>query len=111
LAFPTNIDGLSEDTLLSKCFDMADRLKSRCAGLLEVSGESKNPLEMKVDFLHRPVRNFLEIPEIWQLQLALPGHAFDPNDCLAKSYLLQLKMGRSSILNPISEMTLRDPSA
>jgi hypothetical protein len=47
---------------------------------------------MKVDFLHRTVRNFLELPEIWQLRLALPGHAFDPNECLAKSYLLQLKM-------------------
>jgi hypothetical protein len=99
LALTADIKAMTKDLLVAKCSDMMDRLKSRCAGLLEVSGTlSMNPLDMRVDFLHRTVRNFLEIPEIWQLQLALPGHTFDPNECLAKSYLLQLKM--SPVLHP-----------
>lgn len=82
---------LTDEDLLLKCNDTTDRLKSRCAGLLEVSGKPSDPLDLKVNFLHRTVQDFLEKPDIWDLVMSRAGKTFDPDERLLKSYILQLK--------------------
>ena len=90
--FKAEVKPLSDNDLAFKCSEMADRLKSRCAGLLEVSGDLSDPLDLKVNYLHRTVQDFLQTPEIWDMILNDSGEAFEPNECLVKSYILQLKL-------------------
>lgn len=91
LALMADIRPLTDEELLLRCNDTMDRLKSRCAGLLEVSGNTSDPLELRVNFLHRTVQDFLKKPEIWDLVLSRAGSSFDPDEHLFKSYILQLK--------------------
>ncbi|KAF8862899.1 hypothetical protein BDZ45DRAFT_767708 [Acephala macrosclerotiorum] len=91
LALTAKVRPLMDEELLLRCNETTDRLKSRCAGLLEVSGKTSDPLDLKVNYLHRTVQDFLKKPDIWDLVMARAGTAFDPDECLIKSYILQLK--------------------
>ena len=92
LALNAQVKPLTEEGLCFKATEMTDRLKSRCAGLLEVSGPSSDPLYQKVNYLHRTVQDFLQLPEIWELLLADTSDTFNPDECLVRSYILQLKL-------------------
>jgi len=93
----------------SACQKMEDRMKSRCAGLIEVSGtifitrlhaQISERANMKVQYLHRTVKDYLEKPEIYALIASrLEKIQFDVNVVLLQSCLLQLKTvpGRLSV--------------
>jgi hypothetical protein len=91
LPLTAEVRPLTDEDLLLRCNDTTDRLKSRCAGLLEVSGETSDPFDLKVNFLHRTVQDFLKKPDIWDLVMSRAGTTFDPDERLLKSYILQLK--------------------
>jgi hypothetical protein len=112
LAFTSGIKHLTELELSIRCNTMEDRLKVRCAGLLEVQGASKGDpvvqgatdgdleasrLQManvhgRVQYLHRTVRDYLEQPTVWPIITAMTDNSdFDPNIWLLKCCLLQLK--------------------
>lgn len=82
---------LSQRVLADLCSEMEDRLKSRCAGLLEVSGDRSNVTELEVKFLHRTVHDFLKLPEIEGMLVARSGAAFDPYERILKACLLWLQ--------------------
>jgi hypothetical protein len=90
----------NEGEITSTCQKMEDRMKARCAGLIEISGtvtetlyEPTSKANGKVQYLHRTVREYLEKPEIHSL---ITSHIkklhFDPNISLLQSSLLQLKI-------------------
>ena len=74
------------------------RLKSRCAGLLEVQGidahETPNSSEATaisdgtVQYLHRTVRDYLKSADIWPLENKLN---YDPHQILLRCHVLKLK--------------------
>jgi hypothetical protein len=88
------------EEISSVCQKMEDRMKARCAGLIEVSGtvaetlyESTSKANGKVQYLHRTVKAFLEKPEISHLIASHIGKLqFDANISLLQSSLLQLKI-------------------
>lgn len=64
-----------------------DRLKTRCAGLLEL-GTHQN-----VSYMHRTVRDFLEHPDIWEKLLRhTSGSGFHPAICLLQSVIMNVKI-------------------
>jgi hypothetical protein len=80
------------------------RLRSRCAALLEIQFGDHNPAEvtpgMKVSYLHRTVRDYLESPNAKALlsaqarDNAKAGQDFiSPSVSFLKSYILMLKAG------------------
>ena len=91
LALQAPVSQLSERALAFICSEMRGRLKSRCAGLLEVSGDESNVTELEVKFLHRTVYDFLKLPEIESMLAVRSGATFDPYECLLKACVLWLK--------------------
>lgn len=84
-----------EDTI-SRAKEMADRLKSRCGGLLEVCG----PGNMSVQYLHRTVRDFLDLQETQQLLISRTTSTFNPEERLLTAYLLRFKHAAESQPSP-----------
>lgn len=90
----------NEGEISSVCQKMEDRMKARCAGLIEISGtvteelyESTSRANGKVKYLHRTVRDYLEKPEIYSLITShIKRLQFDANINLLQSSLLQLKI-------------------
>lgn len=93
---------------------MKHRLNSRCKGLLEAtrriprsstshkaeqSPQSGTLLlsELKVEYLHRTVKDFLANERIWNQLLAVTD-SFDPNFSLCRSFLLQIKTSHPETL-------------
>lgn len=80
------------------CRNMGRRLRSRCAGLLEVIDKPQDPEDFTPDdrstvqYIHQSVRDFLSRAEIiaWLSNRAC-GTRIDPNVCLLGSCLRQLK--------------------
>lgn len=68
--------------------DMRRRLNSRCKGLLEAPFVEEEP---RVQYLHRTVKDFVEMPHVWAKISNATNDSFDPVKCLANSYLWQLK--------------------
>jgi hypothetical protein len=102
LAYTSDIKPLTELQLVVRCNTTEDRLKVRCAGLLEVQGildpdtpDSRLKLakvDWKVRYLHRTVRDYLEQPNVWPTISDLTRDSnFDPNISLLKSFLLKIK--------------------
>ena len=90
----------NEGEITFACQKMEDRMRTRCAGLIEISGtvtevlyEPTSKANGKVQYLHRTVRDYLEKPEILDL---ITSHVkklqFDANISLLQSSLLQLKI-------------------
>jgi hypothetical protein len=90
----------NEGEILSVCQKMDDRLKTRCAGLIEVSGtvtealyEPGSKANDKVMYLHRTVKAFLDQPKVHTLIASrIKKLQFDANIGLLQSSLLQLKI-------------------
>jgi hypothetical protein len=79
LALTADINGMPKDTLLSKCSDIADRLKSRCAGLLEVSGTpSKKPARDESRFLTPDSAQLPGAPRDMAASTSPPGSRLRP---------------------------------
>lgn len=113
LAFAFTDDSYSEQALTlpirpwkkpeisSACQKMEDRMKVRCAGLIEVSGTVSTTsllscicpkADGKVQYLHRTVMDFLEQPQNYRsIALHIEKARFDPNVALLQLWLLQLK--------------------
>jgi len=68
--------------------DIRRRLNSRCKGLLEAPFVEEEP---RVQYLHRTVKDFVEMPHVWAKISNATDDSFDPVKCLANSYLWQLK--------------------
>lgn len=90
---------LGREEILSRCRRTADRITSRCGGLLEVhdGGRPRHHItpNMKISYLHRTVKDCLEK---WENQKILKDwtggsgtNAYNPNVAILKSYILQLK--------------------
>jgi len=60
------------------------QLKSQCVGLLEIKDD-------KVEFLHKSAKDFLQTPSVWRRLAKGVNRNFDPNLCLARAFLMQLK--------------------
>ena len=92
----------SADEILAACSEMEDRLKVRCAGLLEVQrleefGRSEviKPLSWrsKVQYIHRTARDYMEKPEVWDAMVKhTRGAEFYPFKSLFLSGVLQLRL-------------------
>jgi hypothetical protein len=89
-----------EEEISSACQKMEDRMKTQCAGLIEVSGTvtdaSYDPYSKangKVQYLHPAVKKYLERPEFHKLIAShLEKLQFDANISLLQSSLLLLKI-------------------
>jgi hypothetical protein len=81
------------------CQTMEDRIKVRCAGLLEVSYYNIQPSRNsapysrgRVQYLHRTVKDFLEKRDVREMILSHTRQTnLDPYISLVRSHLLQLK--------------------
>lgn len=110
LAMDSAIRPLTDLQSTIRCDTMEDKLKTACAGLLEVQGGTDSELDVaadgsvdasvlenakadgKVQYLHRTVKDYLEQPSVWKTITArTTGTDFDPHLQLLKSCLLQLK--------------------
>jgi hypothetical protein len=92
------IGTMTEDERSFRCKEIEGRLKSRCAGLIEIQAHMAK-YEGKVQFLHLSVKDFLRKKPIenWLLEQT-KGTYFDPNVCILSSYLRQITLlpGQSS---------------
>jgi len=97
---------VTDTQILMQCKAMKRKLYSRCKGLLEIessqpttsrdSDNEENIADNKLQYLHRTVKDYLEMPETWEWILAANEEPFDPCVALSKSYLLQLKMKQTN---------------
>jgi hypothetical protein len=96
LAVKAEIKPLIERKIVSKCESMEGRIKSRCAGLLEVyeyrgdgyqiSEAIQSKADSRVQYLHWTVRDFLEEPNTWSMLLRYTdGTQFEPATFMVKS--------------------------
>lgn len=86
---------LDRKRVLESCRDADVLLKTRCGGLLEIQfngAKSITPV-MKVSYLHRTVRDFLQSPATKEVLSRRTGgvetNAYKPNIAILKSYILQ----------------------
>jgi hypothetical protein len=93
---------------------MEDRLKTSCAGLLEVRGTINSDPGVsriglakpdgKVQYLHRTVKDYLDQPDVRQTITAKTETLdFDPNALLLRSCVLQLKTSQVGTAVPIPD--------
>lgn len=114
-AIRAEIGPLNEADKEYRCDAMKRRLNSRCKGLLEVPAlqpkseknrkglvnsvlDSDEPIfapddlaNLKVEYLHRTVRDFLQKPDVWNFILSATKPSFDPRLSLARGFLMRLK--------------------
>ena len=86
-AMRADVKGLTDAEQNLRKEDMRRRLNSRCKGLLEAPFVE----EPRVQYLHRTVKDFVEMPHVWAKISNATDDSFDPVKCLANSYLWQLK--------------------
>jgi hypothetical protein len=102
LAFQSPCKPLTEVQTSIRCNTTEDRLKTSCAGLLEVQGATDGDFGVsridiakpngKVQYLHRTVKDYLEQPHVWQsITEKTEKSQFDPHLQLLKSCVLQVK--------------------
>ncbi|KAG4428595.1 hypothetical protein IFR05_015919 [Cadophora sp. M221] len=87
----------SKSKIMFEQDEMAARLKSRCAGLLEVSQEVGGNFGPNVSFLHRTVKDFLSILTTQQLLKTWAPRDFDAPNCLLKAYILSLRTAAANV--------------
>jgi hypothetical protein len=101
LVLDTKIGFITKQEILQRCKEMEIRLRTRCGGLLEVqygrqSMYTKTVLpDMTVSYLHRTVKDYLELQETRQkLADQTGGHqkdAFNASHAIFKAHILMLK--------------------
>jgi hypothetical protein len=114
------VDGLkqrrvTEEGILQCCKRMDIVLKTRCGGLLEIQyGKLKTATPrptMKVSYLHRTVRDFILTGTNWEALLKgtggrPTGDAFNPNNALLKSLILQFNNCEDSTAEELMDNAL-----
>lgn len=99
-AISSSVRPWKEDEVLTACQKMQERMRFRCAGLIEVSGRvteglygpSSSEANGKVQYLHRTIKDFLEKSEVHHLIASrIKKLQFDANISLLQSALLRLK--------------------
>ncbi|KAF8859935.1 hypothetical protein BDZ45DRAFT_741784 [Acephala macrosclerotiorum] len=108
---------LTPSQLTRMCRSMGARLKARCAGLVEIQGfegllevsserkrSSKKPdyqyveVDDKIQFLHRTVRDYLEVPGVWKKIIAqTKDETWNPSTCLLRSSVALLSVARAAL--------------
>ncbi|KAH8769422.1 hypothetical protein F5882DRAFT_508227 [Hyaloscypha sp. PMI_1271] len=78
-------------------------LVTRCGGLIEANDSSRSPgLDRNLSYLHRTVRDFLELPQVWSRILALTQESdFNPLVALLQSHVFFLKFRFFGVELPI----------
>lgn len=97
-ALKASIHPYSDEEIKQRFKEMIGRLRSRCAGLIELRPISDEPGgEPEVQYLHRTVADWLRKDQVWDKIIdSTRGTEFNPHDSIIVSLLLQLK---SSELN------------
>lgn len=102
LVFKTKTGSITTSELTRREEAMIPRLKSRCAGLLEVQGFESGLIRLPgsyVQYLHLTVREYLEKPDVWAGLLKLTSSSgFNASVSLLRSNLLLLKVTEVSTL-------------
>lgn len=70
---------------------MRRRLNSRCKGLIEAPTFELEGAEARVQYLHRTVRDFLAVEDIWGYIVSSTRDPYDPDFKLCGAFLLQVK--------------------
>lgn len=98
----TRESSLNGTEISEKCEIMSDRLKSRCAGLIEIRGVHEESGNLgTVQYMHRTVRDFLEIPRTWSFLLsATAGTDFRLHKSLLRSILLHHRLVPKRYIGP-----------
>ncbi|KAL8942792.1 MAG: hypothetical protein Q9211_001246 [Gyalolechia sp. 1 TL-2023] len=95
LPLRTKMGSISSENLIRRTTNMIPRLKSRCAGLLEVPHnfrKTADPSQCTVQYLHLTVKEFLEQPAVWSSLLSLTRpQNFDATTSLLRATLMMLK--------------------
>jgi hypothetical protein len=81
---------LTNQEMISKIERTRRRLNSRCRGLLEVPYHNFNE-DSRVSYLHRTVKDFVEVKKRWDMIVAFGPPSFEPYGHIAKSNLMQVK--------------------
>lgn len=96
LVFKTKTGSITESEIIRREEAMIPRLKSRCAGLLEVQQFAVGSTQLSssyVQYLHLTVREYLEKPDVWARLLKLTSsRGFNASESLCRSTLLMLKV-------------------
>lgn len=96
LVFKAKTGSITTSELTRREEAMIPRLKSRCAGLLEVQGFESGLIRLPgsyVQYLHLTVREYLEKPDVWAGLLKLTSSSgFNASVSLFRSNLLLLKL-------------------
>jgi len=79
--------------------EVAGKLRSRCAGLLELRPREQDVTQPRitgstahiVDYLHKSVADFLAKNDVWQGIMDASGTDFDVNVALVRSLVMQIK--------------------
>jgi hypothetical protein len=111
LAIATKIGPVSDEDIKDRCEQVDAHLKSRCAGLLEVQGHRSLTLDgvegrvryaLKVAYLHRTVKEFLESEDVQaeMLRHTTAQEDFEPNIAILMSYIIRLKQSLVYISAP-----------
>ena len=94
-AINLGIQQMSSADITSKHNDMKLRINARCKDLLEVTPASytSSPSfhDYRVDFLHRTVRDFLHLKEIYEWVLGNASCSFNVDQSLCAAFLAQVK--------------------
>ena len=94
-ALNLGIQQMSSAEIISKHSDMKLRINARCKDLLEVTPvsykSSPSFYDYKVDFLHRTVRDFLHLKEIYEWVLRNVSCGFNVDQILCAAFLAQVK--------------------
>jgi len=113
-ALKCKMNELDKETMSRLCKAMAGRIKTRCLGMIEISGdvgpESKELGTRRVSFLHKSVVDFLETPRAQhRITASLGKQAFVPETRLVQSGLLELKMVQRSIFEHFDPLVPQGP--
>ena len=100
---------ITYEQVLSRCADTSTRIKSRCAGLLEVSPGLRDAhhLEpgsewdrayhhLKVSFLHQTVVDYINDTQL-KVDITIVNPTFSANEFLLRSFVTQLKIYQNSV--------------
>lgn len=102
----SEIAPIQESYMLEKRAEVEARLRSRCAGLIELQSPMTKPsddsqdqlaifwtdLNPPVQFLHKSVADFLEDSDVWSEMVApTKGTIFDPNVSILQSMVMSIK--------------------
>lgn len=75
----------------NRCEMMYRRLASRTKGLLEAGPQTSGSESPKVQYLHRTVRDYFSIPQVWNNIVSMVDATFNPHFALVAAFCAFLK--------------------